>query len=200
VDGPELDRRRLLVGAGLAGSAAALSACGVYAETEAETSPDTPAGDVDERPEAEAPDPDVAVLISLLEVERGLVAGYSDVIGGLEGELRATARHFLEQESAHAKRLEDLIEKLGGRVPKEPPRAALLRKLPKGRGLQMITAAERRAVAAYGDGLAQLRDRRIRQVVASIVTTEAEHITVLLGARGLDPVPTPFVTGAEHGA
>jgi len=51
------------------------------------------------------------------------------------------------------------------------------------------------AIAAYLDALPKLSSPDLRATAAAIVTTEAEHVSVLLGALGRPPVPTAFVTG-----
>ena len=54
---------------------------------------------------------------------------------------------------------------------------------------------ENRAIAAYLDALPKLSSPDLRATVASIVTTEAEHASVLLGALGRPQVPSAFVVG-----
>ena len=49
--------------------------------------------------------------------------------------------------------------------------------------------------AAYLDALPRLSSHDLRATAASIVTTEAEHASVLLGALGRPQVPTAFVVG-----
>lgn len=41
----------------------------------------------------------------------------------------------------------------------------------------------------------KLSDGRLRGTAAAILTNEAEHVSVLLGAMGRPPVPAAFVTG-----
>ena len=53
------------------------------------------------------------------------------------------------------------------------------------------------AVAAYSAALPTLRSPSLRQTAVAIMSTEAQHISVLLGLLGEPQVPDAFVTGGE---
>ena len=50
-------------------------------------------------------------------------------------------------------------------------------------------------MAAYLDSLAALNTDPLRSEVASIMTAEAQHMSVVLGLLGRPQVPSAFVTG-----
>jgi hypothetical protein len=54
---------------------------------------------------------------------------------------------------------------------------------------------ENTVVAAYIDALPKLSKADLRSTAAAIVTCEAEHIAVLLGALGQPQAPAAFVVG-----
>ena len=61
--------------------------------------------------------------------------------------------------------------------------------------LLLANMIEHEAIAAYLDALPKLSSTDLRAMAASIVTNEAEHVSVLLGALGRPQVPTAFVAG-----
>jgi hypothetical protein len=61
--------------------------------------------------------------------------------------------------------------------------------------LKLATMIENVAIAAYLDAIPRLTSGDLRATAASVVTNEAEHLSVLLGAQGRPQVPTAFVVG-----
>ena len=61
--------------------------------------------------------------------------------------------------------------------------------------LRFAVDLENTAIAAYIDALPKLSDGDLRATAASIITNEAEHLSLLLDALGRDPTPSAFVTG-----
>ncbi|HYH88198.1 MAG TPA: DUF4439 domain-containing protein, partial [Solirubrobacteraceae bacterium] len=61
--------------------------------------------------------------------------------------------------------------------------------------LRFAVDLENTAIAAYIDALPKLSEKDLRATAASIITNEAEHVSVLLDALGREPVPAAFVTG-----
>ena len=54
---------------------------------------------------------------------------------------------------------------------------------------------ENTAIAAYLDALPKLSSPDLRATAASIVTNEAQHVSVLQGALARPEVPAAFVVG-----
>ncbi|MDQ3720095.1 MAG: ferritin-like domain-containing protein [Actinomycetota bacterium] len=156
-----------------------------------------------------APDPratpqrDRAILNGALNLENTTVAAYTAGLPLLRGDVRRHAGRFLEAEREHAAALTLLVRRMGGepnrRKPPEDYRAAFPRLRGQADFLRFLTDLENVAISAYVEGLPKLLDGRLRQTMASILADEAQHVTVLLGARSPGrpdvAVPEPFVTG-----
>ncbi|MEA2191912.1 MAG: hypothetical protein QOI73_2033, partial [Solirubrobacteraceae bacterium] len=61
--------------------------------------------------------------------------------------------------------------------------------------LRFAVDLENTAIAAYIDALPKLGKGDLRATAAAIVSNEAEHVAVLLGALDEDQVPFAFVVG-----
>lgn len=172
-----MTRRRLLQLAAL--GSAALAGCG-----------DGGGGGRELDPEADA-----ALLNALLELEHTAVAVYA------AARLDGAARRFGDHEREHADWLARAIRSLGGSPVGAKPLAEYRRGFPAFRtsrdALRFAVDLENTAVAAYSDALPKLTDPALRAAVASALTVEAEHISVLLGELGEPQVPHALVTGRE---
>jgi len=169
-------------GVGFAGgSAVLLAACGD--DGDSETGP------------ASGATPDVEILNSALDLENTAVAAYAAGAPRLTGAVRALGAQFLGQEREHAAALGQAIKQLGGTPTK--PKAAY--DFPEFKGqedvLNFALDLEGTAVAAYIDALPKVSDPELRGTASAILTNEAEHISVLLGALGRPQVPSAFVIG-----
>jgi rubrerythrin len=138
---------------------------------------------------------DVEILNAALDLELRTVEAYKVGAGRLRGARLAIVKVFLEQEQAHADGLGTAIKDLGG----TPNRAKSAYDFPPLRTeadvLRFALDLESTAIASYIDALPKLSDADLRATAASIITNEAEHMSVLLDALGRDPVPAAFVTG-----
>lgn len=138
---------------------------------------------------------DVEILNGALDLELMVVAAYKAGAGRLRGERLAMIKGFLEQEQAHADGLAGTIEDLDG----TPNRAKSAYDFPVLRSeadvLRWAIDLENTAIAVYIDALPKFSEKDLRSMAASIVTNEAEHVSVLLEALGREPVPEAFVTG-----
>ena len=63
--------------------------------------------------------------------------------------------------------------------------------------LRFAADLERLQLRKYGDGLPDLYRPDLRQLAASILAVEAEHLSVLLGIAGRPQTPEAFVTGTS---
>jgi hypothetical protein len=183
-----VERRAFLAAAGTALAGGALAACGsggqndsngIATETGAEQST--------------AASADVAILNQALVVEQRAVATYRTAAEHLSGARRRTAQTFEAQERMHVDALAQAVMALGatpasGRdryaVPPLPDDAAVLR---------FAMGVEQIAVAQYLDLIPKLSSQNLRGTFASILTVEAEHLAVLRGEAGQEPVPDAFV-------
>ena len=99
------------------------------------------------------------------------------------------------QEKDHADTLSTAVSQLGG----HPARPKASYDFPHVRNqrdvLLLVNMIENTAIAAYLDALPKLSSPDLRATAASIVTTESEHASVLLGALGRPQVPSAFVVG-----
>lgn len=192
-----LKRRRLLgaTATALAGSwAAALVACGSQGN-EGETGGGALSQTTELQPRGTAGSDDVAVLNSSLDLENMAVAAYGALAPALRGGARATARRVLEQEREHADGLARAIRQLGG-APNQPRTSYELPTLrSQSQALRFAAELENTTIAAYIDSLPRLSSPDLRGTAAAILTDEAEHLSVVLGAQGRQPLPSAFVTG-----
>jgi len=138
---------------------------------------------------------DVEILNGALDLELMAVAAYKAGAAKLRGERLGIVKVFLEQEQEHADGLGAAIEDFEG----QPNRAKNAYDFPLLRTesdvLRFAVDLENTAIAAYIDALPKLSDRDLRATAASIITNEAEHVSILLDSLGRDPVPSAFVNG-----
>ncbi len=138
---------------------------------------------------------DVEILNGALDLELMAVAAYKAGAAKLRGERLQLVKVFLEQEQEHADGLGAAIKDFDG----QPNRAKADYDFPVLRTeadvLRFAIDLENTAIAAYIDALPKLSDRDLRATAASIITNEAEHVSILLDSLGRDPVPSAFVNG-----
>lgn len=138
---------------------------------------------------------DAGVLNGALAEEYVAIAAYTASAPLLTGRALEAARRFLAQERAHAARLRSLVRGLGA-VPAQPEGAydfgAPARESDV---LRLLRDVEQRSIFVYVDAVGRLEDPRLRAIVASIVSVEAQQESVLLGQLDRWPVPTAFVAG-----
>jgi bacterioferritin (cytochrome b1) len=183
-----LSRRRFLgiAGAGVAvgASGALLTGCGD--DTKSAAARATP----DESDTA-----DVELLNSVLDLELMVVAAYKAGAARLRGSNLRIAKGFLEQEQEHVDALAAAIRDLGG-TPNGPKSSYTFPRMrSQGTAIRFAVDLENTVVAAYIDALPKFSKAALRSTAAAIVTCEAEHIAVLLGALGQPQAPAPFVVG-----
>jgi hypothetical protein len=126
-------------------------------------------------------------------------AAYRSGARRLRGAERGLADLLGEHEREHARRLAGAIEDLGGTPNRPRPAAEYAEGFPDLRDreavLRFALDVENTAVAAYIDSLPKLFSANLRAEAAAIVTSEAQHLTVLREALGEETVPGAFVTG-----
>jgi rubrerythrin len=184
-----LTRKQLLGTGAAAGSAALLSACGGESQPRRSS-----------RSQAEALD--LKLVGSALDLEHTVIAAYAAGAALLSGGARRAARAIVEQEREHARRLTGLVRDLGGEP--NPPKTAAeyARSFPRltkrADALRFAIDIENAAVRYYLESLPKLSTTPLRQVAASIATSEAQHAALLRGELGRTQVPDAFVTGRSQ--
>lgn len=184
-------RRALLKQAagGLAGLAAlAVSGCGAAAKAPQQSV-------------KHAPQPvrsgDVAVLNSLLDLERRTVAAYTAGLPLLLRPEARTARQFLDEELEHTGELLSLIKAAEGVPSARQPSYDLGHPRTPDDVLALLHGLERAQVAAYLAAIPRLSPGVVRAAVASILTSDAQHLAILRLAQGQVAAPSAFVTGRD---
>ena len=136
---------------------------------------------------------DIATLGTLLDLEDSAVVAYETL--GIGGDVP-----FGAHERAHADRLRRMIGELGGEVPEPKPAAQYRATFPRIRdehdALLFALDLETTAIGAYADALGKVATGSVQVTLASILATEAEHASVLLGRLNRPRVPDAFVTGS----
>jgi rubrerythrin len=149
---------------------------------------------------AAAPQNDAGILASAIRLENTAVAAYAAAVasGVLTPQFRRTAALFGRQEAEHAAALTAALKSLGG-TPPAGTDAKLLAPLKSARSqtqvAQFAIELETMAVAAYYDASEKLRQARLLQTSAQIMSNEGQHLAVLRQTLGKDPVPHTFENG-----
>jgi rubrerythrin len=181
-----LSRRCLLGMAGVAVAASGALLAGCADDTKnptAQTAPD------------ESDAADVELLNSVLDLELMVVDAYKAAAARLRGPTLQLAKGFLEQEQEHVDALAGAIRDLRG-TPNGPKSSYDFPRLPsRSAALRFAADLENTVIAAYIDALPKFSQADLRSTATAIVTCEAEHIAVLLGALGEPQAPAAFVTG-----
>jgi hypothetical protein len=129
---------------------------------------------------AAAPQSDLDILQRLLARERRLESAYDAALrrGVLEKRL---ARSLLDQEREHARGIEMSLAARGRRAPGAPEPNPALRASLRSRDAfaRYALALEGRALRAYVDALATLRDTGVLQPLGAIMASEAQHQVAL---------------------
>ena len=143
---------------------------------------------------------DAAVASSLIEAERTAIVAY-----GLAGEhlrgARSVATRFGAQEREHARALERALRALGGTPPPRRRRSEYVAGFPQvtsaDSALRLALDIENTQVSAYADALGTVATPSLKATIASVLTTEAEHMSVILGRLREPQAPQAFVTGSR---
>lgn len=137
------------------------------------------------------------IINGLLDQCERTIAAYTATIPLFGGHLHAAMKQFLDQDLDHAGELYRLIKQAGGDANKPQPSYNLGQ--PKGRKdlIELLHRLETEMVAGYVAAVPQLSPGSVRAAIASILASDAQHVTVLRLALGLDPLPSAFVTGTQ---
>lgn len=181
-NGGGLSRRRVLALAGT--SAAVLAGCGDDTKSLAvRTAPD------------ESDTADAELLNSMLDIELASIAAYDVAAAALSGPDLQTVKGFRAQEQEHADTLARAIRALDGEPNSAKASYDLRRPASARDALTFAMGVENNAIAAYIDVLPKLSIGKVRSTISAILTCEAEHLSVLLGALHEPQTPGAFVAG-----
>lgn len=190
VDAAVASRRALLSGAGtaLAGvGAIALGGCGRAA---------TGRKAVKQLPKA-LMESDVRILSRALALERRTVTAYVAGIPLLPHSQAKAARQFLNEELEHTGELISLITAAGAKPPPRADSYQLGHPSDAAAVLALLHSLETLQITNYLQSIPRLSPGPVRAAVASILTVDAQHVTMVRLAQGQTPVPSAFVSGAE---
>jgi rubrerythrin len=176
--------------AGTALAGGVLAACGSSKDDESGIATETGAE------QSTAASADVAILNQALATEQRSVAAYHAAAEHLAGLRRRTARRFQAQERAHADALAQAVQALGATPVTARDRYALPVLSDPDAVLRFAMGIEQIAIAQYLDLIPKLSSQNLRGTFASILTVEAQHLSVLREEAGEEPVPDAFVRGS----
>jgi ferritin-like protein len=181
-------RRALLTGAGtaLAGGSLALAGCGSAATGKQAV----------KKTSAAVQQQDIAVLNQALALERRTVAAYIAGMPLLTFAQRKAARQFLNEELEHTGELISLIKAAGGKALPRADSYALGHPTDGPGVLALLHSLESLQISSYLRWIPRLSPAPLRAAVASILTVDAQHLSMVRVLQGQDPVPGPFVTGS----
>jgi rubrerythrin len=146
---------------------------------------------------------DAAILESAIGLEQTAVFAYDAAArsGELQRPVARVANLLGDQEQEHADALITALGDLGGRPPAKPTHPdeveGLSRAVAGGQRaiLEFAVGLEESAVAAYYMAQQKLKDAKLLQTGASIMSNEGQHLVVLRQALERNAVPNAFETG-----
>ena len=121
----------------------------------------------------------------------------SDLIGAENVE---TMRVLIDHARAHAAALEELYEAQTGEDRPLPPTRTKIPGLDalggRRQALELALRLEEEAIARYLDAIRLYRNTAMLRLIAGAMGTDAQHLVLLRGLLGREPVPEPFERGA----
>ncbi len=139
---------------------------------------------------------DIAILERALELERRTITAYVAGIPLLTRPQRKACRQFVTEELQHAGELISLITAAGGTPAPRADSYAIGHPTDGPGVLALLHQLEAFQISSYLGWIPQLSPGPVRAAVASILTVDAEHLSMARVMQGQNPVPGPFVTGS----
>ena len=140
---------------------------------------------------------DLAVLIRALQLEHQAITAYTAGIPLLRGRPQAAAKHFLDQEISHAGELAGLIKQAGGKPSRVHYRYELGHPRTAGEVLQVLHQAEQAQLAWYLGTLPSVAPGPVRAALAAVLSSDAQHLSLLRSALRLRPTTAAFVSAQQ---
>lgn len=141
--------------------------------------------------------PDVPILEGLLRLEYTLAYAYTASIPRLNGYGLHAARWFLRHELGHVGAISTLLKSGGVKPNTSAGSPRLGRPGSSSEVLALLHRLETEATRAYLHAVAKLSNGQLRAVASAILANEAQHVSILRRAQGLEPVPSALLTGNE---
>jgi hypothetical protein len=139
---------------------------------------------------------DIAILGRALELERRTITAYVAGIPLLTRPQRKACRQFVNEELQHAGELISLITAAGGTAAPRADSYAIGHPADGAGVLALLHQLEALQISSYLDWIPQLSPGPVRAAVSSILTVDAQHLSMARVMQGQNPVPGPFVTGS----
>jgi bacterioferritin (cytochrome b1) len=138
---------------------------------------------------------DLATLDAQIELERAGIKAYADAAatGLLDAPLLAVAGRFVSDHMAHREALCAAVFAAGG-TPSVQTAALVYPELKTRHDvLEFALDVESKAASTYLSVISELKDRRLAELVASILGVETTHVALLANALGQTVYPAAFV-------
>ena len=179
-------RRALLSGGAAAATAAILSACSGGSPLREKV-----------RAGGKVAKADVEPLNTLLAVEHYAVAAYAAgfPLLPLHSPQYKAAQQFLAQELSHTVQLSDLIRSVKGKPDRPAARYDLGSPRSTADAMALFKRLEQVQIHTYLDTIPRLSGGGSRAAAVSIMSNDAQHLTVLRWQTGVPPVPSALVSG-----
>jgi rubrerythrin len=177
-------RRSLLQGSAAGAGAALLAGCGSGHRGAFPKNPAARAGDV-------------RLLNDALAIEQRAIALYT--AGGplLSGLTQKAAGQLLAQDLQHAGELRKLLKHAGAKPHGPEAHYDFGEPRDERQLLGLLHEAERQQIAAYLHAIRRMSSAELRQALASIMASDAQHVVLLRSAQGSHGLPGPFLTANE---
>jgi hypothetical protein len=140
---------------------------------------------------------DVEMLTAALVLERRTVAAYIAGIPLLPRPQAKAAEKFLSEELEHTGELISLIKDAGGMPQPRPNSFDLGHPTDAVQVVALLHQLETMQIAGYLRMIPRLSPGPVRAAVATILTVDSQHVSMLRLVQGQNPVPAAFVTGSE---
>jgi hypothetical protein len=140
---------------------------------------------------------DVAILGRALELERRTVDAYVAGIPLLSHPRAKTAEQFLNEELQHTGELLTLMTAAGGTFVPRATSYDIGHPTDEAGVISLLHTLEALQIASYLRSIPELSPGPVRAAVASILTVDAQHLSMLRLAQGQAAVPSAFVTGTQ---
>ena len=138
---------------------------------------------------------DVAALNAQIELERAGIKAYADAAatGLLDASLLAVAGRFASDHVAHREALGAAAVAAGGRPSEQTVALVYPTLATKSDVLEFALTVERKAASTYLSIVSDLKDRKLAELVASILGVETTHVALLASALGQTVYASAFV-------
>jgi hypothetical protein len=182
-------RRELIAGGAILAGGVVAVGCG--AQPPAASHPTIPL----RAPRGAAARADLAILAAALAMERRTLAAYAACIPLLDRAQAHWAQAFALEENQQVGAIAKLISLVGGETPTQNGEPAIGHPRTGAQALALLAALEAEQIRRYLGWMGRLSGGAVRAGVASVLASDAQHITALRRARGGPALESAFVLG-----